>query len=92
MHEGDTALLALHKTHCQHLHLPMNVAAMERLIYGFLLFAPQSHSLTLQEQSPIATNDSLKVPGDSPLVYCEDPQSYILDVDHIDISPNPPKA
>jgi hypothetical protein len=30
------------------------------------------------------------IPGENPLVYCEATDDYILDIDYINISPNPP--
>lgn len=33
-----------------------------------------------------------KVPGDSPLVYCDDPKENILSIDRADLDPNEPKA
>jgi hypothetical protein len=35
-------------------------------------------------------NDAFKVPGDNPLYFCEDPKSYILDIENVDLDPNPP--
>ena len=55
-----------------------------------LLFV--SLSYTLQEQLPVVPHDSLEVPGDNPLVYCQDPDDYILDINHVDLAPNPPEA
>ncbi|RMZ86439.1 hypothetical protein DV736_g6332, partial [Chaetothyriales sp. CBS 134916] len=34
---------------------------------------------------------ALDVPGENPLQYCADPKDYILDIDYVDLSPNPPK-
>lgn len=36
--------------------------------------------------------DPFPIPGDNPLLYCADPKDYILQVDHVDLSPNPPEA
>ena len=35
-------------------------------------------------------NEAFKVPGDNPLYFCEDPKNYILDLENVDLSPNPP--
>lgn len=32
----------------------------------------------------------LSVPGNNPLNFCADPTDYILEIDHVDLSPNPP--
>lgn len=37
-----------------------------------------------------ATDDGGVVKGDNPLRYCVDPKDYILDIDYVDLAPNPP--
>jgi hypothetical protein len=37
-------------------------------------------------------DDSLSVPGDNPLAHCANPKDDILDLQSVDLSPNPPKA
>jgi hypothetical protein len=38
-------------------------------------------------------DDSLAVPGESPLEYCQpNHESDLLIIEHVDLSPNPPKA
>lgn len=37
-------------------------------------------------------DDNLKVPGNNPLEYCQDPSDYQLDLDSVDLDPNPPEA
>jgi hypothetical protein len=32
-----------------------------------------------------------KVPGDNPLYFCADPADYILQIEKVDLDPNPPK-
>lgn len=36
-------------------------------------------------------NETLKVPGENPLQHCQDPEDDILELDNVDIDPNPPK-
>lgn len=36
--------------------------------------------------------DKPNVPGDNPMVFCQDISKYILTIDYVDLSPNPPKA
>lgn len=36
-------------------------------------------------------DEALKVPGDNPLQHCKDPKDDILDLESVDLSPNPPK-
>ncbi|KAB8272712.1 Phosphatidylglycerol/phosphatidylinositol transfer protein [Aspergillus minisclerotigenes] len=40
-------------------------------------------------QSPIQAQ-SISVPGNNPLEYCNDPSGDILDIKKVDLSPNPP--
>lgn len=35
-------------------------------------------------------DDALKVPGESPLQFCEDPKDDILELKSVDLDPNPP--
>ncbi|KAJ4291695.1 Phosphatidylglycerol/phosphatidylinositol transfer protein [Kalmusia sp. IMI 367209] len=35
-------------------------------------------------------NEDFKVPGDNPLYFCADPKEYILKIENVDLSPNPP--
>ena len=56
------------------------------------LLLPFVHCNIWKQQLPIEQDDDLKVPGDNPLYYCEDTKDYILNIDHIDLDPNPPKA
>ena len=37
-------------------------------------------------------DDKISVPGENPFVYCDDPENYILDIDSVDLDPNPPLA
>lgn len=35
-------------------------------------------------------NEDFKVPGDNPLYFCADPKDYLLDIENVDLEPNPP--
>ena len=35
-------------------------------------------------------NEEFKVPGDNPLYFCADPKDYSLEIEKVDLSPNPP--
>jgi len=37
-------------------------------------------------------DDSLNVPGENPLSFCEDPTGNILEIKNVDLDPNPPVA
>ena len=41
--------------------------------------------------SQAALKEEFKVPGDNPLYFCDDPADNILDIEKVDLSPNPPK-
>jgi len=38
------------------------------------------------------TDDDLSVPGENPLKFCADPKDYILDLESVNLTPNPPEA
>jgi hypothetical protein len=38
----------------------------------------------------IISSSELSVPGKNPLNFCADPTNYVLTIDHVDLSPNPP--
>ena len=39
----------------------------------------------------VTVKEEFKVPGDNPLYFCADPADYILQIDKVDLDPNPPK-
>lgn len=68
-------------------------------IVGVLLplLAPLSVSATpfdfsFNAQSPIrGDEDTFPVNGDNPLIYCADPSGNILEIESVNLSPNPPR-
>ncbi|KAJ5993988.1 Phosphatidylglycerol/phosphatidylinositol transfer protein [Penicillium sp. IBT 35674x] len=40
----------------------------------------------------VDTQDKISVPGENPLVYCGNPNSYTLEIDSVTLSPNPPQS
>ena len=49
----------------------------------------------INHQSPLlVTKDDpdFPVPGDNPLEFCASPADYLLEIDNVDLSPNPPAA
>ncbi|KAL9612272.1 MAG: hypothetical protein Q9167_003140 [Letrouitia subvulpina] len=42
------------------------------------------------DQKPLV-NDDLSVPGQNPLNFCKDPKNYILNIEYVDLDPNPPQ-
>jgi hypothetical protein len=43
-------------------------------------------------QQNVLLADELAVPGKNPLKFCQPPYDYILDIQQVDLSPNPPEA
>lgn len=44
-------------------------------------------------QAPFAVDDDkYSVPGENPLDFCSDPSDYILEIEKVDLDPNPPSA
>jgi len=41
-------------------------------------------------QNALVDDPKLSVPGKNPLDFCSDPAEYILTIDHVDLSPDPP--
>jgi len=38
----------------------------------------------------VAIQEEFKVPGDNPLYFCDDPKDNILEIEKVDLDPNPP--
>ena len=38
----------------------------------------------------VTIQEDYKVPGDNPLYFCEDPKDNILEIEKVDLDPNPP--
>ncbi|OJJ76427.1 hypothetical protein ASPBRDRAFT_408894 [Aspergillus brasiliensis CBS 101740] len=53
-------------------------------------FSATARSLDFfNSQTPIKAENQA-VEGDNPLVYCNDPSNYILQIERVDLTPNPP--
>lgn len=64
-------------------------------ISAFSLFATFAAASNLFQQlasaaTDVRVSDGSKVPGESPLEYCGDTRDDILDLEKIDLTPNPP--
>lgn len=64
-----------------------------------LLAAPLVSAASLSSffdpsQAPIRVNPAEEHPvaGKNPLEFCDNPENHILQIDHVDLDPNPPKA
>ena len=44
------------------------------------------------DSSQHALEETFPVPGDNPLLYCAKPDKPILEIESVDLSPNPPTA
>ena len=63
------------------------------LLTLFLSCVALSNSLYLFSSDQHMLDDRLAVPGDNPLFYCQpEIKEDILDVDYVDLAPNPPEA
>lgn len=40
----------------------------------------------------VKIQEDFKVPGDNPLYFCADPKDNLLEIENVDLSPNPPEA
>ncbi|TKX26541.1 phosphatidylglycerol/phosphatidylinositol transfer protein [Elsinoe australis] len=60
------------------------------LTFGLCATA-SAKSLNTRQQKALV-DDSLSVPGDNPLNFCATPDKDILELDRVDLSPNPPQA
>jgi hypothetical protein len=38
----------------------------------------------------VTIQEDFKVPGDNPLYFCEDPKDNLLEIEKVDLDPNPP--
>ena len=38
----------------------------------------------------VVIQEDFKVPGDNPLYFCSDPKNDILEIEKVDLDPNPP--
>jgi len=52
--------------------------------------AVSSRSLFGGSQDALVDEPKHTVPGKNPLDFCADPKDYILSIDYVDLSPNPP--
>ena len=66
-------------------------------IFGILSVALLSASASARGLSgwgsdQSALEEQFPVPGDNPLLYCAKPADNILEIENVDLSPNPPSA
>ena len=51
-----------------------------------------ARSLWTSSNNQHALEEAFPVPGDNPLQFCAEPKDQILEIDSVDLSPNPPAA
>lgn len=60
------------------------------LLLSSLLATLVSASLFGGSQATLDDDSALDVPGKNPLKHCEDPKGDILELESVDLDPNPP--
>jgi hypothetical protein len=68
------------------------LSAANLLVLTAPLANAAAFSLFDPTQATLKTNDNEKFPvnGDNPLQYCAKPDSYKLEIESVDLAPNPP--
>ncbi|KAF4552906.1 putative phosphatidylglycerol/phosphatidylinositol transfer protein [Elsinoe fawcettii] len=61
------------------------------LTVGLFAFTASAKSLNARDQKTLV-DDDLSVPGENPLNFCTAPDKDLLEIDRVDLNPNPPKA
>lgn len=56
-----------------------------------LSFSATSNTLSFRGGDQTILDEKFLVPGNNPLNFCQEPSEYVLNIDHVDLAPNPPK-
>lgn len=56
-----------------------------------LSFSATSNAFSFRSGDQTILDEKYSVPGNNPLSFCQEPSEYILNIDHVDLTPNPPK-
>lgn len=69
------------------------LSAVALLLATPLVSAASFQSFFDPSQAPIQvdTTEDFPVEGDNPLVYCDNPANHVLQIESVDLSPNPPQ-
>ncbi|KAF2091930.1 phosphatidylglycerol/phosphatidylinositol transfer protein precursor [Saccharata proteae CBS 121410] len=70
----------------------MKPATLLLAVASPLLVSARSSLFSGLTGSQVAITEGLEVPGNNPLVFCEEPSNNILTIDQVDLTPNPPEA
>jgi hypothetical protein len=68
----------------------MKLSALVTIISAAQALAAFGWSGNSNEQVSLA--EEFNVPGENPLLFCEDPKKNILVIEKVDLDPNPPEA
>lgn len=60
-------------------------------VLSLVLFSATSNTLSFRGGDQTILDEKYSVPGDNPLSFCQEPSGYVLNIDHVDLTPNPPK-
>jgi hypothetical protein len=58
-------------------------------------FSASAITFEFNRQNPLVITEEdpeYPVPGDNPLLFCADPDDYLLTISKVDLAPNPPAA
>lgn len=71
----------------------MKVLSSTAAILALLVPLPTAaRSIFDSSQTPLQSTDVFPVKGDNPLLHCANPADDILQIDSVDLIPNPPVA
>ena len=73
----------------------MKLLSVATLLLAAPLVSAASLSSFFDPSQATIRGDPVKEPpvnGKNPLEFCDDPENHILQIDHVDLDPNPPKA
>ena len=68
----------------------LSTATTLLVCFAPLTVSGRSIALFGSSQAPIQVDSALSVPGDNPLDYCNDPSDYLVQIESVDLAPNPP--
>ncbi|PLB47954.1 ML domain protein [Aspergillus steynii IBT 23096] len=68
----------------------LSSAATLLVCFAPLTVSGRSIALFGSSQAPIQVDTSKSVPGDNPLEFCNDPSGDLIEIESVDLAPNPP--
>ena len=61
------------------------------LVSLFFSFSATANTLSFRSGDQTILDEKYTVPGNNPMSFCQEPSEYVLHIDHVDLTPNPPK-